>query len=229
MRAVPCGRRPQERAGYAREAATLLARIAARPDSPFEADLARIEPALAVALNTPSTSLSATAAPGDVPDPNAQRGLADVLIDPSKPAPLRLIAAGPARPERPAVRPARGGRPGGEARFPAFDRETDPALRTALGTVVGALRPKSAPVGRRLRRLDPDVTTEPGPRPGTTTTPDNADPNAPPALPSPEAAQPPPEAAPWRPNRSRDRGPVRSVLNRDDGDRRGACRPAPSP
>ena len=36
----------------------------------------------------------------------------------------------------------------------AFDSETDPALRTALGTVIGSLRPKAASTGARLQLLE---------------------------------------------------------------------------
>lgn len=177
----------QERAGYAREAAELLARIAGRPNSPFEPDLAAVEPALAVALNTPGTSLGASAVMGDVADPNAQRGLADVLIDPGKSLPLRLSAASQlARSVRrfgPLVAADQ------EAKLlAAFDREADPALRTALGAVVGALRPKATPVGLRLR-----AATSSSPATSTPTEP------VPAASPSPEAAPPPPESAPAQP------------------------------
>lgn len=142
----------EEREGYAREAAALLGLIAGRPGSPFEADLAGVEPALTVALNTPGTSLSASTALGDVGDPNAQRGLADVLIDTGKPAELRLGAA---------VQLARSIQRFGplvaadqEAKLlSAFDTEPEPALRNALGSVIGALRPKAASTGLRLRRL----------------------------------------------------------------------------
>jgi CheY-like chemotaxis protein len=150
----PSALTPQERTAYAREAAALLAQIASRPNSPLEPDLARIEPALTIALNTPGTELSASSAMGDVPVPNAQRGLADVLIDPSKPSPVRQNAA---------VQLARSVQRFGplvaaaqEVKLlAAFDREPDPALRTALGAVIGALRPKAAPTGLRLRNLTP--------------------------------------------------------------------------
>ena len=141
---------PAERAAYAREAAALLAWIASRPNSPFESDLARIEPELVVALNTPGTDLPVSSALGDVPDPNAQRSLADVSTDPAKPAPLRLNAAtqlarsvqrfGPLVSASQEVQ-----------LLTAFEREADPALRNALGAVIGALRPKASSTGRRLR------------------------------------------------------------------------------
>ena len=77
-----------------------------------------------------------------------------LLVDPSKPAPLRLGAAaqlarsvqrfGPlvAADQEPKL-------------VAAFDHETDPALRTALGAVIGNLRPRAAPTGVRLRQIAP--------------------------------------------------------------------------
>ncbi len=46
---------PAERAGYAREATTLLARIATQRKGPLTPDLSAVEPALAVALRSPET------------------------------------------------------------------------------------------------------------------------------------------------------------------------------
>jgi CheY-like chemotaxis protein len=153
------GTRPQpisaeERAGYAKESASLLALIASRPSSPFEPDLVRIEPALNFALNTPETSLSASAALGDVPDPEAQRGLADVLVDPAKPTPLRTSVA--ARLSRSIQRFGPLVTAEQEVQLlNAFKTETDGDLQTALAAVIGALRPKSTATGARLRALDP--------------------------------------------------------------------------
>ncbi len=165
----------EDRAGYAREAAALLATIAERPNSPFEGDLVQAEPALSIALNVPGTSLPASAALGDVPDQNAQRSLADVLIDPAKPKELRLSAAGQLARSLQRFGPLVAADQ--EPRLlTAFDSESDPALRTALGTVIGALRPKAVRVGERLRLLGPGAS------------------NVPPASPSPEAT-PAPEPA----------------------------------
>jgi CheY-like chemotaxis protein len=170
----------EERAGYAREAAALLAEIAARPNSPFEPDLARVEPALAAALNAPETGVSASAALGDVPVPDAQRGLADVLTDPSKPAPLRLSAA--AQLARSIQRFGPLVAADQEVKLQeAFDRADDPALRTALGSVVGALRPKAGPTGVRLRQIAP------APDPAGTPNPNPTGPAASPAAPGTEA------------------------------------------
>jgi hypothetical protein len=182
----------EERSSYAKEAAVLLAQIAARPGSPFASDLNRIEPELTTALNLPETSLAASAVLGDVADPNAQRGLADVLIDPSKPWPLRVSAA--AHLARSVQRFGPLVAADQEAKLlSAFDREVDPALRTALGTVIGALRPKAAPIGARLRRLDSGTSPTPSTSPDPTTpSPDSV----PAASPSPEAPPSPAEAKP---------------------------------
>ena len=82
-----------DRTGYAQEAAALLARIAAQPKGPFTADLGVAEPALVAALSQPGTSLAASRALGDVPNPDAQRSLADVVLDPSRSAELRRTSA----------------------------------------------------------------------------------------------------------------------------------------
>ena len=123
----------------------------------MEADLARIEPALAVALNVPGTSVSASAALGDVPDQNAQRGLADVLIDPGKPRPRYAATA--------AVQLARCLQRFGplvaadqEAKLvDAFDNEPDP---TAPGHGV-----KHGASGRLRPTVRPDRRASPSPRP----------------------------------------------------------------
>jgi CheY-like chemotaxis protein len=180
----------EERTGYAREAAALLAQIAARPQGPFHQDLARIEPELTIALSIPDTSLAASAALGDVADPDAQRGLADVLIDPSKPAELRLSAA--AQLAKSAQRFGALVSADQEAKLlEAFDGATDPALRTALGTVIGALRPKAAPTGVRLRRLN--ATPNPSPSPSAPVSPASSSPEAQPSPSEPAPAEPGPK------------------------------------
>jgi HEAT repeat protein len=128
-----------ERAGYAHEAASLLSRIASERRSPFAADLSAAEAALVVALSQPGTSLAASTALGDVPSPDAQRSLADVVIDPSRPADLRKSSA---------TQLARSIKRFGplvaadqETRLVSeFDAESEPQLRAALGAVVTALR-----------------------------------------------------------------------------------------
>jgi hypothetical protein len=136
-----------ERAGYAQEAATLLARIASQPNSPLAPDLTAAEPALATALRGPATGMAASAALGDIPNRSAQQSLADTVLDPSRPPELRLTSA---------VQLARSIRRFGalvsaeqEAGLAAdFQAEADPEFRTALGTIVGALRAQS-PTAKR--------------------------------------------------------------------------------
>ncbi len=170
-----------EREAYARDAANLLAQVVSRPGSPFESDLTAAEPALAIALNTPPTSLAASSALGDIPDANAQRGLADVLLDPSKPARLRLNSAAQLAKSVQRFGPLVSADQ--EAKLAStLDQERDPVLRTALASVVGALRPKPAFNGLRLRQYDVPPTPAP-PAPGT-----NPAPEAVPSPPTPEPA-----------------------------------------
>ena len=174
-----------ERASYAREAAALLASLASRAGSPFEADLSAAEPALAVALNSAETSRSASVALGDVPVAAAQRGLADVVLDPSKPAPLRLSAAAQLARSLQRFGPLIAADQ--EAKLvAALDGEADPALRTAMATALGALRPKAAATGRRLQGYRaPAADASGSPEPAT------EPPAEPPAPPDAEAPAPP--------------------------------------
>ncbi len=181
-----------ERAGYARAAAALLARIASEPGSPFEPDLARVESALTIALNTPPTSLAASAVLGDVPQANAQRGLADIVLDPGKPPQLRLNTTyqlarslqrfGPLVTADQEVK-----------LLAAFDQERDPALRGALASAVGALRPQPTPTGLRLRQYPSVAATPPAQVPPASVsvpsppTPDTAPPTAEPPASAAEA------------------------------------------
>ncbi|QEH36209.1 hypothetical protein OJF2_47690 [Aquisphaera giovannonii] len=84
---------PADRSRYAAEAASLLAKIAGRPDGPFAADLAAAGPALIFALNIPESRESAAAALAEVPTTGAQRSLADIVLDPAYEAPYRAAAA----------------------------------------------------------------------------------------------------------------------------------------
>ncbi len=182
-----------ERAAYAREAAALLAMLSSRAGSPFEADLGAAEPALAIALNSAETSESASVALGDVPVAAAQRGLADVVLDPSKPAPLRLSAAAQLARSLQRFGPLLAADQ--EAKLvAALDGEADPALRTALATALGALRPKAAATGRRLQDYRAPAADAPG-APG----PDAEPPAVSPAPPDADAPAPPDAEAPAPP------------------------------
>lgn len=93
LKGLPPSLSPIERAGYAREAAALLARIATQNKGPFIPDLAAATRALSVALSGPETGSSAVLALGQIPDPEAQRSLANVAFDPSRASALRSQAA----------------------------------------------------------------------------------------------------------------------------------------
>ncbi len=179
-----------ERSSYATAATGLLAYIAQMTGSPFEADLTAVEPTLRGALNAASTAPSAVVALGDVPAQSAQRGLADALLNPDTPAELRYRAAAQlARSIQhygPLVATDQ------EAKLlSALDEATDPALRNGLAAVVGALRPKTAPVGARLQRFRTPLTSTSNPPAQPSPTPEPASPPA-----SPDAAAPNSEAKP---------------------------------
>jgi hypothetical protein len=129
-----------ERLDYAKRASNVLAQIARSPGSPFEADLPTAEPMLSLALNGPSAPIEAAEALGDIPGTDAQRALADVALDPSKPAPVRLATA------RQLARNIRrfGPRLAAEQEkklVGELGQEADPALRNAMAEIVGALKP----------------------------------------------------------------------------------------
>jgi CheY-like chemotaxis protein len=163
-----------ERQKYAEGASALLAKIA-RPGSPFAADLAAVEPALSLALTNPPARMSAMTALGDVPAVEAQRSLADALIDTSRPAEFRRGAAtqlvrsierfGPLLTNSQERRLAEG-----------VNTESDPTLRSGLAGVIAALRPANT-IGARSR---PAASLSPAP--STLVVPDHPD-NAPDDLP----------------------------------------------
>lgn len=130
----------EERTELAKKAAGLLAEIARSPGSPFEADLPAAEPMLSQALNGPVAAIEAGQALGDIPGTDSQRALADVALDPSKPAPVRLNTA------QQLARNIRrfGPRLSSEQErrlVEELGQEADPTFRDALAAVVGALKP----------------------------------------------------------------------------------------
>jgi HEAT repeats len=152
----------------AREAAALLARIAADRSSPFVSDLDSVEPTLSVALGFPETAQAATDALSNLPDPDAQRSLAALVLDTSRPAAARAYAAeGLARAIQrfgPLVSAAQ------EARFAReTDDETDLQLRAGVSSVIKALRASPPARTNRLRTNNTPVATPPTPRPGGAT------------------------------------------------------------
>jgi hypothetical protein len=177
LKGRPSALTADERAAYAREAIALLARIAAGRRGPMAAGLRTVEPALALALFSPETARSAAAALAELPDPNAQRSLFNLAMDPSRPADLRVEAAGrlvaSIRRFRPLLTRQQ------EARLAATaDQELDPGVREALAAVVAALRPAA---GRAAATARPSPAPPPVATPATPT---------PPAAPAPPAPQP---------------------------------------
>jgi hypothetical protein len=139
-----------DRAGYASSAASLLARIAGQPKSPYGADLSASEPELTIALNQPETSQAASSALGDVPNPDAQQSLADVVLDPSRPVELRRTSASQLARSIQRFGPLVSADQ--EALLAAeFRAEADPQFRTALGTVITALRAQSPTATKRAQ------------------------------------------------------------------------------
>ena len=141
---------PRERGDYARQAATLLATIARRPGSPFEADLTSATAALGTAINGGVVSVEAATVLGDIPGQTAQRILADAALDTSKAAPTRLASI-----DNLARNIRRFGRhvaPDQERRLvEELNGETDPIVRNSLAAVIGALRPTPDASGSRLQ------------------------------------------------------------------------------
>jgi hypothetical protein len=138
LKGLPARLSEAERAGYASEAATLLARIATERKGPLTADLTAAQPALAVALNEAQTAKAAATALGDVPDPDAQRSLADVVLDPSQAPAIRKQSASEL--VRSIRRFGRLITAGQEARLTTTLREeTNPEARASLLTILRAL------------------------------------------------------------------------------------------
>jgi HEAT repeat protein len=139
LKGLPPSLSAAERASYAREAAELLARIATQRKGPLTADLPEVEPALAIALQKPDTGLAAAAALGAIPDPDAQRRLATVALDPSQLPALRSQAA--AQLVRSIQRFGPLVNAEQEARLSrTFSEEPDAEVQAGLQNVVNALR-----------------------------------------------------------------------------------------
>jgi hypothetical protein len=162
-----------QRSAYAREATTLLAKLAALPGGPFAHDLAEVEPSLAQTLHHPETQADAVSVLEQTPSPAAQQALADLMLDPSRSADIRVRAAG-----RLVESIRRFGRlvaADQEVRLEdALKLETSPEMRDSLSAVVDVLRPH-------------------GSSPATSSPPPTT---APPASPAPRPPEPGSEAEP---------------------------------
>lgn len=93
LKHLPIPLTDDERSRYARDAALLLAQISLLQKGPLTDDLPSVEPAVTSALNRADTAEPATSVLGRIPDPNAQRSLATVVLDPARPQSLRRKAA----------------------------------------------------------------------------------------------------------------------------------------
>jgi HEAT repeats len=145
-----------ERGDYAHEAATLLAQIATGRKGPLTANLTAAEPALASALSKATTAPAAATTLGDVPEPDAQRSLANVVLDPSQPSAIRKESA-----SQLVHNIRRFGRlitADQEARLiTTLREETDPDARASLLTILRALLPASP-----VSSVKPPVAPAPG-------------------------------------------------------------------
>ena len=144
----------EERLALAKEAVALLAKIAEDSYSPLHPDLKRIESTLAVALNVAATEESVSNILGRIPDPNAQRDLARLIIDPSHDLEQRLVAAGNLAKAIKKFGPMVDTRQESHL-VEIYSSETDEKLKTALRGVIEALKP-STPRLRAPRPLAPD-------------------------------------------------------------------------
>jgi hypothetical protein len=140
LKALPGVPSETVRISYAHEAATLLARIATERNGPLVASLTAVEPPLALALGEAQTAHGAATALREVSDPDAQRSLADVVLDPSRSSLMRRQSASDLI--HSIQRFGRLITASQEARFKiAIREETDPEVRTSLLAVIRALVP----------------------------------------------------------------------------------------
>jgi HEAT repeat protein len=141
-----------ERLGYAREAADLLARIAADHKGPLGTDLGSVEPALSLALNSPETARSAASALSELPDPDAQRSLFNLVLDPSYPPDIRSEVAGLLVRSIRRYKPLLTARQ--EVRLAAsINEEIDPGVQASLAAIRAALRPTVPSAATSVRPL----------------------------------------------------------------------------
>ncbi len=194
------GARPMtvaERDGFSRAAAAYLAQLGTQPNSPFTADLRRVQSSLTRAMTGAVSASGASTALGDVPGVDAQRVLAEAFLDSSRTPALRYDAGkalarsiqkfGPLLTNEQETKLAEG-----------LGTEADPTLRGVLASIVGALRPPPAQVGQRLLALPPAGTAGAAapPAPPTAAEPRPEVEPRPAPEPKPEAEAKPAEAKP---------------------------------
>jgi hypothetical protein len=135
-----------ERKAMARQAADLLATVAARKGGAFVQDLPLAEAALVAGVRGTGLELPTTAALATLPSVAAQRDLATLALDPSKPVAARTEAArrlaASIKRFGPLLTDAQERRIAG-----AFASESEPALGTAWAAVIEAMRRTPEPSG----------------------------------------------------------------------------------
>jgi HEAT repeat protein len=140
-----------DRLSYARDGAALLARIAADHKGVLGTDLGSVEPALSLALNAPETAKSAAAALSELPDPDAQRSLFDLVLDPSRPPDLRAEAAALLVRSIKRFKPLLTAQQ--EGRLGAINEEIDPGVRAGMAAIRAAMEPKIPSSSAKVRPL----------------------------------------------------------------------------
>jgi hypothetical protein len=139
-----------ERVRLARDAGPLLARIAADPKTAIASGLPSTEPALILALALPEMVSPAAAVLSVLPDPEAQRALADLVLDPSRPPAVRAQVATLLVHSIRRFKPLIAARQ--EAEFAeTLNQETDPGVRSGIAAVLDALKPSVPPAPPRTR------------------------------------------------------------------------------
>jgi HEAT repeat protein len=154
LKELPRALSDPDRASYAKEATELLMKIAKDRKGPFAADLANAEEALVTATQAPETAQSAATALAELGSADAQRTLADLVLDPSRALPLRKqVAADLVRSIQrfgPLMTIAQEGR-----LLSAVREAADSDLQDDLETVVRALRPVKSKADTAKPRLNP--------------------------------------------------------------------------
>jgi HEAT repeat protein len=149
LKNLPSSLTREELAGYAQEAVSLLVRITQDQRNPMASSLITAEPALAAALRQVENGDAAATILSEIPSADAQRSLADLLLDPSQPAARRNLTA--AQLARSIQRFGPLMTADQEARLVAvLNEETDPQVQFALLTITRVLSPAA-----RTRSIQP--------------------------------------------------------------------------
>jgi CheY-like chemotaxis protein len=148
----------EDRKERASHAVALLAQIAAMRGGPLAKQLTQAVPSLISALRDPALASQAARVLGSIGSTAGQQALADIVLDPGHEPATRLVAA-----EQLANNVQRHGASLSSSQerrlLEALDTDDEkPELRSALASIVGALRPGAEQSGRRLRETEPRAT-----------------------------------------------------------------------